>query len=152
MFVRGNSSWGVCRAGFALAALALLALVGRAEAPLPAPVDFEPTMAHPRSSEGSFATLHSGRIIFCYSQFYEGRDDDSPSAIAQINSDDGGKSWSEPKIVVPTGDNRNLMSVSLLRLASGKLAMFYLAKKNGWLDCHPLLAPSTHRLVCDSGF
>ena len=129
--------------GFALAALTLTLALARAELPLPTPVDFEPTAAHPRSSEGSFAALRSGRIIFCYSQFYEGGNDDSPSAIAQIFSDDGGRSWSEPKIIVPTGANRNLMSVSLLRLASGKLALFYLAKKNGWLDCHPFVRLST---------
>ena len=141
MFTRENSSAG--RTRLALAALGLLALVARAAPLLPAPVDFEPTVAHPRSSEGSFATLRSGRIIFCYSQFYGGGNDDSPSTIAQIDSGDGGKTWSEPRIVVPTGDNRNLMSVSLLRLASGKLAMFYLAKKNGWLDCHPFVRLSS---------
>lgn len=136
---RGNN-----RGAFlALATWALLALGGRAAVPLPAPMDFEPTAAHPRSSEGSFATLRSGRIIFCYSQFYGGGNDDSPSAIAQMSSDDGGKTWSEPKIVVPTGENRNLMSVSLLRLASGRLALFYLAKRNGWLDCHPFMRAST---------
>ena len=143
MFARGNNLRTVRRVGCSLAVLVGLALVARAQIPLPAPVDFEPTVAHPRSSEGSFATLHSGRIIFCYSQFYEGGNDDSPSAIAQIYSDDGGKSWSEPKIIVPTGANRNVMSVSLLRLTSGKLAMFYLAKKNGWLDCHPFVRIST---------
>ncbi|MDB6170600.1 MAG: glycosyl hydrolase repeat-containing protein [Verrucomicrobia bacterium] len=104
---------------------------------LPAPTDIEPTAEHPRSSEGSFATLRSGRIIFCYSRFYGGGEDSSPSAIAEIHSDDRGKTWSAPRIVVPTGDNQNVMSVSLLRLASGKLALFYLAKKNKWLDCHP---------------
>lgn len=136
---RGNSrAWLV-----ALAAGVLLTLAGRASVPLPAPVDCEPTAAHPRSSEGSFATLRSGRIIFCYSQFYGGGNDDSPSAIAQISSDDGGRTWSEPRVVVPTGDNRNLMSVSLLRLASGRLALFYLAKKNGWLDCHPYMRTSS---------
>lgn len=139
MFAHGNSWRGV--RWLALVAGALL--TARAEPMPPPPVDFEPTAAHPRSSEGSFATLRSGRIIFCYSQFSGGGSDDSPSAIAEIFSDDGGKSWSEPKLVVPTGDNQNLMSVSLLRLASGKLALFYLAKKNHWLDCHPFLRIST---------
>ena len=110
---------------------------------LPAPVDFEPSAAHPRSSEGSFVTLKSGRLMFCYSQFYGGGRDDSPSAVARIYSDDGGRSWTKPEIIVPTGDNRNLMSVSLLRLASGKIALFYLAKKNGWLDCRPYIRISS---------
>ncbi len=113
---------------------------------LPSPWDLEPTAEHPRSSEGSFATLASGRIIFCYSQFNGGGDDSSPSAIAEIHSDDHGRTWSQPRIVVPTGDNQNLMSVSLLRLRSGSLALFYLAKKNKWLECHPFL-----RLSRDDG-
>jgi sialidase-1 len=140
MSARGTRLAGIRRLLFAL--LPLLPLAARAEPGLPSPVDFEPTAAHPRSSEGSFATLRSGRIIFCYSQFYGGGNDDSPSAIAKISSGDGGKSWSTPEIAVPTGDNQNLMSVSLLRLASGRLAMFYLAKKNRWLDCHPFLRVS----------
>lgn len=32
--------------------------------------DIEPTKELPRHSEGSFATLASGRIIFYYTQFY----------------------------------------------------------------------------------
>lgn len=40
-----------------------------------------------------------------------------------------------------TGGN-NVMSVSLLRLASGKLAMFY-CLKNSWLDCQPHMRLST---------
>ncbi|MBS0663236.1 MAG: exo-alpha-sialidase [Verrucomicrobia bacterium] len=113
---------------------------------LPPPWDLEPTAAHPRNSEGSFATLASGRIIFCFSQFDGGGDDSSPSAIAEIHSDDHGRTWSAARVVVPTGDNRNLMSASLLRLRSGALALFYLAKKNNWLDCHPFL-----RLSHDEG-
>ncbi|HND63200.1 MAG TPA: sialidase family protein [Opitutaceae bacterium] len=134
---------------WALVALALAGFTGRLAATTPAlppPWDLEPTAAHPRSSEGSFATLASGRILFCYSQFNGGGDDSSPSAIAAIHSDDGGRTWSEPRIVVPTGDNQNLMSVSLLRLRSGSLALFYLAKKNKWLECHPFL-----RLSRDDG-
>lgn len=142
MFGRGDNGGRRCRGALALAASGLLAFAVRAQTALPPPVDFEPTAAHPRSSEGSFATLRSGRLIFCYSQFYDGGNDDSPSAIAQISSDDGGRTWGEPRVMVPTGGNRNLMSVSLLRLASGKLAMFYLAKKNGWLDCHPFMRSS----------
>lgn len=127
----------------ALLVLPVVVLTARAVPGLPPAVDLAPTAEHPRSSEGSFATLHSGRILFCYSQFYGGGQDYSPSAIAAIHSDDQGKTWSEPRIVVPTGDNQNLMSVSLLRLQSGKLALFYCAKKNKWLQCHPFMRVST---------
>ena len=60
-------------AGFACGLAVLPILLPAAQSPsLPPPVDFEPTAAHPRSSEGSFVTLRSGRLMFCYSQFYGG--------------------------------------------------------------------------------
>ena len=125
-----------------LLAVGLFPVTGRA-ATLPAPLDFDPTPEHPRSSEGSYVTLRSGRILFDFSQFSEGQHDHSPSAIAEIFSDDQGRTWSKPKVVVPTAPFQNVMSVSLLRLASGKIARFYAAKKNKWLDCHILLSLSS---------
>ena len=127
----------------AVLAAACLSSLLRAEAPLPAPFDIPMTAAHPRNSEGSFAALKSGRIIYCYSQFYEGGQDDSPSEIAEMDSDDQGHTWSQPRIIVPTGSNRNVMSVSLLRLQSGKLALIYLAKRDRWLRCEPMMQIST---------
>ncbi len=119
-----------------------VAFAGVARAELPAPFDINPTAEHPRSTEGSFATLKSGRIIFCYSQFTGGGADYSPSAIAEIDSDDRGATWSAPRVVVPTGRYQNVMSASLLRLASGRLARFYVVKRTKWLDCHPVMTTS----------
>src|ERR1700761_3681630 len=95
-------------------------------------LNIEPTAEHPRNSEGSFATLKSGRLIFYYSQFYGGSDDGSSCRIAGIQSDDGGRTWSEPRIIVENTNDNNVMSVSLLRLKDGRLALFYLVK-NSWL-------------------
>lgn len=108
-------------------------------------LNIEPTKEHPRNSEGSFATLASGRIVFCYSQFYGGAADESPAQIVRIHSDDQGRTWSEPQVVVQNTSGKNVMSVSLLRLASGKLAMFYCVK-NSWIDCRPHI-----RLSSDEG-
>jgi len=105
-------------------------------------ITVEPTKEHPRSSEGGFATLASGRIIFCYTQFYGGGADRSPARIVRIHSDDQGRTWSQPVVVVENVGGNNVMSVSLLRLASGKLAMFYLLK-NSSIDCHPQMRLST---------
>ncbi|HQW29029.1 MAG TPA: sialidase family protein, partial [Verrucomicrobiales bacterium] len=105
-------------------------------------ITVEPTKEHPRSSEGGFATLGSGRIIFCYTQFYGGGADHSPARIVRIHSDDQGRTWSQPVVVVENVGGNNVMSVSLLQLASGKLAMFYLLK-NSWLDCRPQMRLST---------
>jgi sialidase-1 len=105
-------------------------------------LNVEPTKEHPRNSEGSFATLTSGRVIFIYSQFYGGAADESPARLVRIHSDDQGRTWSAPVTVVENTGGNNVMSVSLLRLASGKLAMFY-CLKNSWLDCRPHMRLST---------
>lgn len=99
-------------------------------------LNLEPTKEFPRNSEGSFATLASGRIIFCYSQFFGGAADESPARIVRVHSDDQGRTWSQPVSLVEKKGGGNVMSVSLLRLASGKLAMFYCVK-NSWIDCRP---------------
>ena len=106
-------------------------------------LDLQPTKENPRNSEGAFVALKSGRIIFYYTQFYGGVRDESAARIVGIHSDDNGETWSkEPVEIVPTGTNQNVMSVSLLRLQSGKLALFYLAK-NSLHDCRPMVCFST---------
>ncbi len=101
-------------------------------------LNLDPTPEHPRNSEGAFATLKSGRIIFCYTEYYGGAADESPARIVRIDSDDQGRTWSQPVVVVENTGGKNVMSVSLLRLATGKLALFYLVK-NSWIDCRPHL-------------
>lgn len=118
-----------------------------APAALPAPHDLNPTAENPRSTEGAFLTLRSGRILFQYSQFREGQHDHSPSAIAEIHSDDGGRTWSESRVVVPTGSYQNIMSVSLLRLASGRIARFHAVKMNKWMSCQIVLSYSDDEAV-----
>ncbi|MBI3880464.1 MAG: exo-alpha-sialidase [Verrucomicrobia bacterium] len=120
---------------FVLAALAWLAFAAPA-AENQVVLNREPTKDNPRNSEGSFATLKSGRILFNYSQFYGGAADNSPAHIAQIHSDDQGRTWSAPRVVVENAGGENVMSVSFLRLKSGKLAFFYILK-NSWHDCRP---------------
>jgi hypothetical protein len=102
----------------------------------------EPTPENPRNSEGAFVTLASGRVLFLYTQFYGGSRDNSPARIAGIHSDDQGRTWSAPRVVVENTGHENVMSVSLLRLASGRIAFFY-ALKNSLADCRPRLRIST---------
>jgi sialidase-1 len=102
----------------------------------------EPSTANPRNSEGAFVALKSGRIIFYYSQFYGGNADNSPARIAEVHSDDHGLTWSQPRPVIENIGKENVMSVSLLRLASGRLAFFH-AIKNSWWDNHPYMRIST---------
>lgn len=102
-------------------------------------LDLAATKENPRSSEGAFITLKSGRVLFVYTQFYGGGGDDSPARLVAVHSDDAGRTWSRtPQIVVENHAGQNVMSVSLLRLQNGKLALFYLIK-NSWHDCRPWL-------------
>lgn len=104
-------------------------------------LDLAASAEHPRNSEGAFAILRSGRIIFCYSQFSRGTSDFSPSGIAEIDSDDQGRTWGRPHVLFSLSGDAQEMSVSLLRLASGKLAMFSLIK-HGKLECRPYIRVS----------
>lgn len=113
----------------------------RAAAPSEIMLDLDPVPGNPRNSEGSFVTLRSGRIAFYYTQFYGGLADYAAARIVEIHSDDQGRTWSSPRPVVEKGDAANVMSVSMLRLASGKLALFYLVKSSA-LDCGPFLSIS----------
>ncbi len=97
-------------------------------------LNIEPTKEHPRNSEGSFVTLKDGRLLFCYTQFYGGSGDESAAKIVGIESSDQGKTWSPPRVVIDNEAGDNVMSVSLLRLKSGKIGLFY-AHKDSWIDC-----------------
>jgi sialidase-1 len=110
-------------------------------------LDLEPDRANPRNSEGSFVTLKSGRILLYYTSFYGGAGDESPARIVSLQSDDAGQSWSrEPRLVIENQAGANVMSVSLLRLHSGAIALFYLVKNN-LLDCRPMMQLSTDEAV-----
>ena len=106
-------------------------------------LELSPTPAIPRNSEGAFATLADGGILFCYTQFYGGNTDHSTARIAAIESKDGGRTWSEPREIIrgPQGTGLNVMSVSLLRLGNGQLALFYVFTHSAE-DCRPYLAVS----------
>lgn len=93
-----------------------------------------------RNSEGAFVTLRDGRILFAYSH-YLGDDwqDHATAVIAARVSPDGGRTWSETDHIVVANEGAcNVMSVSLLRLADGRIALLYV-RKNSARDCRPRL-------------
>ena len=95
---------------------------------------------NPRNSEGDFITLKDGRILFVYSHYTGASGDDHGNAfLAGRYSSDKGKTWTQEdvKIVDQEGD-MNVMSVSLLRLKNGEIALFYL-RKNSFTDCIPYM-------------
>ncbi len=92
---------------------------------------FQSVPGNPRNSEGSFASLSDGRILFAYSRYTgESREDHADCEIACCYSSDDGVSWSEPETLFTneTG-GKNVMSVSFLRLRSGRLLISYLSEK-----------------------
>jgi len=84
---------------------------------------------NPRNSEGAFAALADGRLLFAYSHFTGGEDrDDSPSYLATRTSADGGRTWTTQDELLVANVALNTMSVSLLRLQDGRLALGYLLR------------------------
>ena len=99
---------------------------------------------NPRNSEGDFVRLKDGRILFIYTH-YTGTDsgDHASAHLAMRESSDGGRSWSDRDVTVVEKEGRmNVMSVSLLRLRDGRIALFYLVK-NSRSDCRPVVRISS---------
>lgn len=99
---------------------------------------------NPRNSEGDFITLKDGRILFIYSYFTGNSSGDYGHAyLASRVSSDSGKTWSKDDVTVVSQEgDMNVMSVSLLRLQNGSIALFY-ARKNSDDDLIPMLRIST---------
>src|SRR5687768_1191742 len=99
-----------------------------------------PRPDNPRNSEGDFITLKDGKILFVYSHFSGASGSDFGNAyLASRYSNDEGKTWSdEDELVVKQEGDMNVMSVSLLRLQNGDIALFY-ARKNSEEDCIPMM-------------
>ncbi|MFK5922542.1 MAG: sialidase family protein [Verrucomicrobiota bacterium] len=102
-----------------------------------------PSKENPRNSEGDFVTLKDGRILFIYTHFTGGGRDNSPAFLASRISSDGGKTWSnKDKLEMENDGKENIMSVSLLRLQDGRIALFY-CRKNSITDLRPIIRFST---------
>jgi predicted neuraminidase len=110
-------------------------------------LELPPVKGNPRNSEGAFASLNDGRILFVYSHYTAGSGGDhDPAYLAGRISSDSGRTWTaEDRIIVKNEGGMNVMSVSLLRLQNGQIALFYLLK-NSEQDCRPLM-----RLSSDEG-
>jgi len=106
-------------------------------------LELGPASGNGRNSEGAFIELKDGRILFGYTKYITSANgDEAPSVIASRVSSDGGQTWSEEdRVLVEKGDAQNVMSVSFLRLASGRIALMYLQKNYiaGGLACTPFI-------------
>lgn len=94
--------------------------------------ELPPSKDNPRNSEGDFAVLKDGSILFAYSRYTGGAEDHDACDIAGMISHDGGDSFQhlpEPLVTAAQHDTKNIMSVSFCRLNDGTLCLFYLCKK-----------------------
>lgn len=97
--------------------------------------ELKPSPGNPRNSEGAFIRLTDGTIMFCFSKFIgESRADDASSCIAAVYSYDEGESFCDEKIIFSHSDFdadrkcKNVMSVSLMRMADGAVGLFFLIR------------------------
>lgn len=106
-------------------------------------LELAPGEGNPRNSEGAFVSLKDGRILFVYSHYTAGKGSDhDPAHLAGRYSSDGGRTWTaEDRTIVSNEGGMNVMSVSLLRLQNGEIALFYL-RKNSERDCRPVMRVS----------
>jgi sialidase-1 len=110
--------------------------------PVTRPLAIEPGPGNPRNSEGAFVQLKDGRVLFVYTHFTGGGGDHSAAYLAGRYSTDGGKTWTDQDAPMLANEGHmNVMSVSLLRLADGRIALFYL-RKNSATDCRPCMRVS----------
>lgn len=106
-----------------------------------------PGPENPRNSEGDFIELEDGRVLFVYSHFTDGGSDHAAAHLAGRVSRDGGLTWSDRDDLVLANEGKyNIMSVSLLRLQNGEIALFYL-RKDSLEDCRPLMRLSVDEAV-----
>ncbi len=101
----------------------------------------EPGKDNPRNSEGDIVELKDGRLCLIYTRFTGGSGDHATADLAMRTSKDNGLNWSNDKIVIRRMGGLNVMSVSLLRLNSGEIALFFL-RKTSKEDCRPLMCIS----------
>ena len=125
--------------------LALAAAASDKTVPTETLLVLEPSAENPRNSEGDFVALADGAILFAYSRFTGGGSDFAAADIVARTSRDGGRTWSQDRVLVPNEGQSNVMSVSLLRLPSGEILLFY-ARKHGWGDCNLYVRRSVDEL------
>jgi len=107
----------------------------------------EPGPENPRNSEGDFIQLKDGRILYAYTRFTGDASDYGAADIAGRYSSDGGRTWTQEDVIILKNEGAvNTMSVSLLRLQSGRIAFLYLVKASRG-DCRPYLRFSDDETV-----
>lgn len=88
-----------------------------------------------RIGEGSFIRLNDNSILFAFTEFLGGREDEDIARISCISSTDEGESWSERMVLFEKSANDvNIMSFSFLRMGNGDIGAFYIVKNKDGSD------------------
>jgi hypothetical protein len=128
----------------------------------PIVLELRPSRRNARNSEGAFVGLAQGRLLFAYTKFGASASDFGAAVICARTSDDGGRTWSaRDRVLVAKEGDTNVMSVSLLRLKDGRIALVNLRKDDGQRMCIPWVRFSTDEaqtfgaavpIVCAPGY
>ncbi|MHC4871827.1 MAG: sialidase family protein [Planctomycetota bacterium] len=95
-----------------------------------------------RAGEGCVVELFDNSLLMLYGSF-RGPSDEDKADLVEIRSTDGGLTWSDKKVfLAPSDDILNNMSVSMLPLQGGTIALNYLHKIST-SECHPEFIKST---------
>ena len=93
--------------------------------------DIGPGPDNPRNSEGTFAVLPGGEILFVYSRFRgDSWADEAFADLALMRSADGGRTWRDEGVILTCGGEGgvNMMCPSLLPMENGDVGLFYLVR------------------------
>lgn len=107
--------------------------------------DIAPSAGNPRNSEGAFLRLNDGRMLYVYSAFLgDSAQDYAHANLVRILSEDDGRTWSQPEIIVTAAEYQamNIMSVSLMRMANGDIGLYFLIRRS-WSDMRIALRRSS---------
>ena len=107
---------------------------------------YQASKEYPRYSEGSILPLNDGTLLYTTTQFIGSGSDFATARIIAKKSTDGGKTWSEPRVLQENTGKKNVMSATLRYLASPlnekrPIGLFYL-KKNTLADLKAYLKVS----------
>jgi len=117
------------------------------------PMRIAPRPGNGRNSEGDFIRLNDGRLMLVYTKFV-GKSDHATAELVARYSSDQGQTWTGDDVPVVTRQDgqANLMSVSLLRLQDGRIALFYIQKYASPADAkYPFLDFLLMRISGDDG-
>lgn len=83
-----------------------------------------------RAGEGAFARLKDGRIMYAYTEYVgAGNEDADPARLSAVYSSDEGETWGGHRVLMTCRpQDKNIMSISFMRMLDGQLGMFFLRK------------------------